>query len=74
MWLKGLIYGLCILVVSNWFLLPLIKGKIFGQANQVVFAGGNPKRMLIGILILGAFGTALGFIYGLLTARRTARA
>ena len=41
--------------------------------NQVLFAGGYPKRMLIGALILGAFGTALGFIYGLLTTR-TARA
>jgi hypothetical protein len=25
--------------------------------------------MLIGVLILGAFGTALGWIYGLLTTR-----
>lgn len=69
MWLKGLIYGLCILVVSNWFLLPLIKGQIFGQPNQVLFAGGDPRRMLIGILILGAFGAALGWLYGMLTTR-----
>ena len=29
-WLKGLIFGLFIVVASNWILLPLIRGKVFG--------------------------------------------
>ena len=41
-WLKGLIFGLLIVVVSNWILLPLIKGQVFGQANQVLFGGWDP--------------------------------
>ena len=32
-WLKGLIFGLFIVVVSNWILLPLIKGQMFGHAQ-----------------------------------------
>lgn len=69
MWLKGWIYGLIIVVISNWLLLPLIKGQIFGQPNQVLFAGGDPTRMLVGIMILSAFGITLGFVYGLLAKR-----
>ncbi|NJO33911.1 MAG: hypothetical protein HC869_12980 [Rhodospirillales bacterium] len=65
-WLKGLIYGLLIVVVSNWILLPLIKGQIFGQPNQVLFGGWNPQRMAATAIILGAFGLALGAIYGLM--------
>lgn len=72
MWLRGLIYGLCIVVVSNWLLLPLIKGKIFGQANQALFAGGIPMRMLAGALILGAFGLTTGLVYGLIAKPRDA--
>jgi hypothetical protein len=72
MWLKGLIYGLCVVVISNWLLLPLIKGKIFGQANQLLFAGGDPKRLLAGALILGAFGLATGLLYGLIAKPRDA--
>ena len=72
-WLKGLIFGLCIVVVSNWILLPLIKGQIFGQANQVLFAGWNQERMLAVALIVGGFGLGLGIIYGLIGPRdRTA--
>jgi hypothetical protein len=72
-WLKGLIFGIFIVVVSNWTLLPLIKGQVFGQANQVLFGGWNPQRMLIVMAIVGAFGLALGIIYGLIRPRdRTA--
>ena len=38
-WLKGLIFGLGIVLVSNWIVLPLIKGLISGQPNQVLFGG-----------------------------------
>jgi len=69
MWIRGLIYGVLILLISNWTLLPLIKGKIFGQANQALFAGFVPARMLAGLLILGAFGAATGAIYSLLKSR-----
>lgn len=65
-WLKGLIYGLFIVVVSNWILLPLIKGQVFGQANQVLFGGWNPQRMLIATCIVGGFGLGLGIVYGLM--------
>jgi hypothetical protein len=68
-WLKGLIYGLAIVVVSNWILLPLIKGQVFGQANQVLFGGWNPTRMAVGALILGGFGLGLGIVYGFMRPR-----
>jgi hypothetical protein len=70
-WLKGLLFGLFIVVVSNWVLLPLIKGQIFGQANQVLFGGFIPMRMLATVLIVGGFGLALGLIYGLLARPQT---
>ncbi len=63
---KGLIFGLLVLVFSNWLLLPLIKGNIFGQPNQVLFAGFVPVRMAISALILSGFGMATALIYSLL--------
>jgi hypothetical protein len=72
-WLKGLIFGVFIVVVSNWILLPLIKGQVFGLANQVLFGGWNTQRMLIVLAIVGGFGLGLGVIYGLIGPRdRTA--
>jgi hypothetical protein len=68
-WLKGLIFGLFIVVVSNWILLPLIKGQVFGQANQVLFSAWNPQRMLIVAIIVGGFGLGLGIIYGIIGPR-----
>ena len=62
-----------IVVVSNWILLPLIKGQVFGQANQVLFNGWDPQRMLAVAVIIGGFGLGLGIIYGLIGPRdRTA--
>jgi len=69
-WLKGLIFGLFIVVVSNWLLLPLIKGQVFGQANQVLFGGWDPWRMLAVAIIVGGFGLGLGIIYGLIGPKR----
>ena len=63
---KGLVYGLSIVVISNWLLLPLIKGQIFGQANQVLFAGYVPTRLAAGALILSGFGIATAVFYRLL--------
>jgi len=70
-WLKGLIYGVLIVVFSNWLLLPLIKGQIFGQPNQVLFGGWEPWRMLAAMLIVGGYGLGLGMIYGLLRPRNS---
>jgi hypothetical protein len=70
-WLKGLIYGLAIVVVSNWILLPLIKGEVFGQANQVLFGGWDPTRMAATAMIVGGFGLGLGIIYGLIARPRS---
>ena len=71
-WLKGLIYGLLIVVFSNWILLPLIKGQVFGQPNQVLFGGWDPRRMAAAAIIVGAYGLALGVIYSLMRRDRPA--
>lgn len=68
-WLKGLIYGLAIVVVSNWIAIPLIKGILLGQKDQAFFAGFDPSRMLAGVLILGGFGIATALIYRMLVER-----
>jgi hypothetical protein len=73
-WVKGLIFGLLIVVFSNWILLPLIKGYVFGVTKppQVLFADFNPTRMLIGATIVGGFGLGLGIIYGLMRPKQAA--
>jgi hypothetical protein len=55
--LKGLIFGLIVLLISNWIVLPTLRGT-------AMFAGFVPLRMLASLLILGAFGTGMGFFYG----------
>jgi hypothetical protein len=60
--LKGFLFGMMILVLSNWIVLPLIRGT-------PMFSNFVPFGMLIGVLIQGAFGTATALFYGLL--RRT---
>jgi hypothetical protein len=69
-WLKGLIFGLFIVVVSNWILLTLVKGQVFGQPNQVLFGGWNTTRMWVVAVIVGGFGLGLGIIYGLIARNR----
>ncbi len=71
LWLKGLLYGLMIVVVSNWIVLPLIRGQLLGQKGQALFADFDPKRMLAGACVLGGFGLATAIIYGLLSGRRS---
>jgi hypothetical protein len=65
-WLKGLIFGLIIVVISNWTLLPLIRQHIFNYPPQPLFSGLNPTVMLAVVLIVGGFGLGLGIIYGLI--------
>lgn len=64
--LKGIIYGLIVVVVSNWILLPLIRGMLLGMPNNPFFAGFVPQRLMAGALIQAGFGAGLGLIYGLL--------
>jgi hypothetical protein len=69
-WLKGLIYGLGIVVVSNWILLPLIRGRFFEVGDPALFGGLDPLRMINTVLIVGGFGLALGIIYGLMAHQK----
>jgi hypothetical protein len=74
-WLKGLIFGVFIVVVSNWTLLPLIKKHVFGVTTArdvALFSGYDPTRMLLVLLIVGGFGLGLGIIYGLIARPREA--
>lgn len=57
--IKGLIYGLIVVVLSNWIIVPLIK-------SQALFAGFVTQRMLAGALIQAAFGIGVGLFYSLL--------
>ena len=55
-WLKGLIFGILIALLSNFTLLPLIKG-------QPLFMGSDPKKIAVVLLILSGFGAATAMIY-----------
>ena len=72
LWLKGLVYGLLIVIVSNWTLLPLIRRAlgVTNAAQIAFFSGFDPMRMLAVLLILGGFGIGTGIIYGLLRGAR----
>jgi hypothetical protein len=59
-WLKGLVWGLVgPAFLGNWVLVPLFKGG-------PLFASFDIQRMMITLLIGGAFGLGLGLFYGLL--------
>jgi hypothetical protein len=71
-WLKGLIFGIGVLIVSNWIFLPLIRQYVFKYPPQALFSGfngSNPMVLLPGFLILAGFGLGLGVVYSLLTRR-----
>jgi len=68
-WLKGLIFGILVVILSNWIFLPLIRQYVFSYPRQPLFAGfdgSNPMVLLPGFLILTGFGLGLGIIYGLI--------
>jgi hypothetical protein len=72
-WLKGLIFGALVVILSNWIFLPLIRQYVFGFPPQPLFAGfngSNPMVLLPGFLILTGFGLGLGIIYGLIARNR----
>ena len=70
MWLRGLIYGVLVVIFSNWLLVPFIKGTVFKLPNQALFGGLDPTRMMITLVILCSFGLGLGLIYGMLRTRQ----
>jgi hypothetical protein len=73
-WLKGLIFGVLVVIFSNWIFLPLIRQYLFGFPPQPLFAGfngSNPMVLLPGFLILAGFGLGLGVIYGLVARNRS---
>jgi uncharacterized membrane protein YagU involved in acid resistance len=57
--LKGLLFGLLVVVISNWLIVPLLKG-------QPIFAGFVPASMMTGALISSAFGIGTALFYSLL--------
>ncbi len=69
MWLRGLLFGLLIALISNWMLVPFIKGTLLKLPNQAYFAGFDPTRMMATLLILGGFGLTTGLIYAVLRGR-----
>jgi hypothetical protein len=74
-WLKGLIFGILVVIFSNWIFLPLIRQYVFGFPPQPLFAGfngSNPMVLLPGFLILAGFGLGLGIIYGIIARTRDA--
>jgi hypothetical protein len=71
MWLKGLIFGLMIVLVSNWTMLPLIRQYLFNYPPQPLFSGFIPTSMLAVVLIVGGFGLGLGIIYPLIAREKT---
>ena len=71
-WLKGLVFGILVVIFSNWIFLPLIRQYLFKYPPQALFSGfngSNPMVLLPGFLILAGFGLGLGIIYGLLARR-----
>lgn len=41
-WLRGLIYRLFIVVVSNWTVVPMVKVRGLGQSDQLPLGGLDP--------------------------------
>ena len=69
MWLRGLIFGLLVALLSNWILVPFVKGTLLKFPNQAFFGGFDSTRMLATLLILGGFGLTTGLIYGIMRGR-----
>jgi hypothetical protein len=74
-WLKGLVFGVLVLIFSNWIFLPLIRQYVFNYPPQRLFSGFDGTNFMVlwpGIAILGGFGLGLGIIYGLMARERDA--
>ena len=72
MLIKGLIFGILLVILSNWLLLPFIRGTLLGMPNQTyfanAFAGGSfdYMRLVPGLLLQSAFGIGIGLFYSLM--------
>jgi hypothetical protein len=53
--LFGFVFGAVALGLTNWVVLPAIKGGAF-------FAGGDPRRLAITVAIVGTFGWGVALI------------
>lgn len=60
--LFGFLFGAVALGLTNWVVLPAIKGGAF-------FAGGDPRRLAITVAIVGTFGWGVALILRWLRAR-----
>jgi len=72
-WLKGLFFGILVVILSNWIFLPLIRQYLFNYPPQPLFAGfngSNPMVLVPGFLVLAGFGLGLGIVYGLIARRQ----
>jgi len=58
-WIKGLVFGLLIALISNFTLLPLIKGT-------PLFMGYDVKKIVGVLIVLSGFGMATAAIYDIL--------
>jgi len=61
--LFGFVFGAVALGLTNWVVLPAIKGGAF-------FAGGDPRRLAITVAIVGTFGWGVALILRGLRSRR----
>lgn len=63
--IKGLVFGIVgPAIIGVFILVPLLTGRF------PLFFGGNPQLIISVLLILGAFGAGMGWLYGLFTSRR----
>ena len=61
---RGLVFGIVgPAVIGVFILVPLITGRF------PLFFGGDPKLIVSVLLILGAFGAGMGWLYGLFASR-----
>jgi hypothetical protein len=72
---KGLVFGILVMIFSNWLLVPFIKGTLLQFPNTFYFANAikltpgfsfDASRLLPGFLIQCGFGAATGLLYGLM--------
>ena len=61
---RGLVFGIVgPAIIGVFILVPLITGRF------PLFFGGDPKLIVSVLLILGAFGAGMGWLYGLFASR-----
>jgi hypothetical protein len=64
---KGLLFGLVLVILSNWLVLPYLRGQPF-------FANFDVMRLLVGGLLQMAFGAGIAIIYSLMRREEMAMA